>query len=168
MLVIQTLDYPSVNHPNRRLFESQSSKPSIIRRSIIRTVDYASVSHPDRRLFKCKSSKPSIIQVSIIQIVDYSKVSHLNRRLSERQSFDPSIIRKPFIQSLNYPNHRRQKPYRVLSIYWLLKWNISKPAKALQDFIIKRQLSQVCTFYPHITVCLVFIPFILRIHTDCT
>ena len=32
---------------------------------------------------------------------------------------------------------------------------ISKPVKALKDFVVKRQLSHVCIFYPCITVCLV-------------
>jgi len=52
-----------------------------------------------------------------------------------------STIRTSIIQTVNYPIHRRKKSYYVLSNYWLLYWNITKPVKALPEFIIECRLS---------------------------
>ena len=72
--------------------------------------------------FKINASAWALTLILLIQYsVDYPKVKHLNHQLSE-----PQLV--------------KNKIYHVLTNYWLLFWNITKPMKALQEFLIECQL----------------------------
>jgi len=146
--VIQTVDYSSVSHPNRRLSKCQSTKSSIIQVSFIQTVDYPSISHPNRLISKCHSSKPSIIQVSVIQTVDYPNINQ------------PSIIRKSIIQSLIILNTADKNvtvycpftvDYNEITLNRLKHYSISSSNVNYHMFVSLKLISQFTFFLSHLS-----------------